>query len=52
MQKPHVMAIIMKRSDLEEEPPSEAELDFAIACFSPLSAQPCPDPDSFTEDAC
>jgi hypothetical protein len=46
------MAIIMKRSDLEEEPPSEAELDFAIACFSPLSTQLRPDPDSFAEDGC
>jgi hypothetical protein len=30
------MAIIMKRSDLEEGAPPEAELLFAITCYSPL----------------
>jgi hypothetical protein len=44
------MAIIMKRSDLEEEAPSEAEPDFAIACFSPLSTRPRRALDHFTED--
>jgi hypothetical protein len=43
------MAIIMKRSDLEEAP-SEAELDFAMACFSPLSTRTGRALDHFTED--
>jgi hypothetical protein len=45
------MAIIMKRSDLEEAP-SEAEPDFAIACFPPLSLRPRRALDHFTEDGC
>src|SRR6266478_5954195 len=50
MQKPQVMAIIMKRSDLEEEAPPEAELDVAIACFSPSVHERAKSPDHFTED--
>jgi hypothetical protein len=38
MQKPQVMAIIMKSSDLEEEASPEVELPFAITCFSPRGA--------------
>src|SRR5260221_13223506 len=39
MQNPTVMAIIMKRSDLEDGDPAEAEL-FAMTCFPP-SVQDC-----------
>jgi len=42
----------MKRSDLEEESPSEAEPDFAIACFPPLNTGPRRALDHFTEDGC
>jgi hypothetical protein len=40
----------MKRSDLEEEAPPEAELDVAIACFSPSVHERAKSPDHFTED--
>jgi hypothetical protein len=43
------MAIIMKRSDLEDEDPPETELDFAIRCLS-LSVRPHRVPDHFIED--
>jgi hypothetical protein len=44
------METIMKSSDLEEGPSPDAELDFAIMCFSPLSARPRQVPDHFAQD--